>query len=48
MKYVRRLAGAIAIVAAAVLTLSAAAETADRTVVANAQASNVPGDPGWP
>ncbi|UUU22298.1 hypothetical protein [Streptomyces sp. DSM 40750] len=48
MKYMRRLAGALAFVAAAVLTLSAAVETADRTTVANAQASNAPGDPGWP
>ncbi len=48
MKYMRRLAGALAFVAAAVLTLSVAAETAERTTVAHAQASNAPGDPGWP
>lgn len=48
MKYMRRLAGALAIVAAAVLTLSAGSGVADRTTVANAQASNAPGDPGWP
>ncbi|WP_319241291.1 hypothetical protein [Streptomyces sp. MB09-02B] len=48
MKYMRRMAGALAFVAAAVLTLSVAAETAERTTVAAAQASNAPGDPGWP
>ncbi|MBE4739530.1 hypothetical protein AB0M31_07080 [Streptomyces sp. NPDC051773] len=44
----RRMAGALAFVAAAVLTLSVAADTAERTTVASAQASNAPGDPGWP
>ncbi|MDT0571523.1 hypothetical protein RM704_29365 [Streptomyces sp. DSM 3412] len=48
MKYMRRMAGALAFVAAAVLTLSITAETAERTTVAGAQASNAPGDPGWP
>ncbi|MER6158309.1 hypothetical protein ABT147_22575 [Streptomyces sp. NPDC001868] len=48
MKYMRRLAGALAFVAATALTLSVAVETGDRTAVAHAQASNAPGDPGWP
>lgn len=44
----RRTAGALAFVAAAVLTLSVTVETAERTTVASAQASNAPADPGWP
>ncbi len=48
MKYMNRIAAALALVAAAVLTLSVTAEAADRTTVAHAQASNAPGDPGWP
>ena len=48
MTYLRRLAGALAIVAAAALTLSAASGTADRTTVAEARVAEAPADPGWP
>lgn len=48
MTYLRRLAGALAIVAAAALTFSAASGAADRTAVAEARVADAPADPGWP